>query len=262
MATLYELQRDFRHYLLGEAGAEQLLQHVERHGPDDVDARMRVYFDAYRLRLTEALKTDFSTLHAMAGDEQFNALCGAYIDQHPSTTASIRWFGRHLVEFLASSPPWNEYRIISDVAALDWAISLALDAADGSALGVDDLATVPQDAWPGLSFKPHPSVRTIDTTWNVGPLRSAADTDVEFPEQVRFDHPVRWLVWRQGMGALYRSMEVDEAFALEAVAYGECFAHICDGLCEWVDSQHAAMHAAGMLRRWVTDGVLSEVHGQ
>ena len=37
------------------------------------------------------------------------------------------------------------------------------------------------------------------------------------------------------------------------------FAAICEGLCEWVDAQNVAAHAAGLLKQWLTDGLISEI---
>ena len=83
------------------------------------------------------------------------------------------------------------------------------------------------------------------------------DSDETPTEPERNENPVRWLVWRAGTDARYRSMDVDEAFALQAVRDGATFAQMCELLTEWVDAEHAAAHAAGMLRRWVVDGVLA-----
>jgi len=52
---------------------------------------------------------------------------------------------------------------------------------------------------------------------------------------------------------------VDEAWALDALQRGETFAAICDGLTEWIDAQNVAVHAAGLLKQWLTDSLISEI---
>jgi hypothetical protein len=52
---------------------------------------------------------------------------------------------------------------------------------------------------------------------------------------------------------------VDEAFALDAMMRGETFAAICEHLCEWIDPRNVPTHAAGLLRRWIEDGMIQKV---
>ncbi|OGI49418.1 MAG: hypothetical protein A3E57_01595 [Candidatus Muproteobacteria bacterium RIFCSPHIGHO2_12_FULL_60_33] len=52
---------------------------------------------------------------------------------------------------------------------------------------------------------------------------------------------------------------VDEAWALDAARTGESFATICEGLCEWIDTQNVALHAAGLMKQWIADGIVSGI---
>ena len=51
--------------------------------------RFEVYAGAYRLRLTEALKANHPVLHQALGDEQFDRLALAYLEAHPSVSATF-----------------------------------------------------------------------------------------------------------------------------------------------------------------------------
>jgi len=57
----------------------------------------------------------------------------------------------------------------------------------------------------------------------------------------------------------FRSAPVDESWALDALGEGQCFSMLCAGLCEWVDEEHVAAHAARLIRRWVTDGLIAHI---
>ena len=46
--------------------------------------RFEVYRSGYHARLVECLLDDYPVLAAMLGEEQFGALCRAYVDRHPS----------------------------------------------------------------------------------------------------------------------------------------------------------------------------------
>jgi hypothetical protein len=34
---------------------------------------------------------------------------------------------------------------------------------------------------------------------------------------------------------------------------------VCEGLTEWIDAQHVALHAAGLLKQWLEDGLITAV---
>ena len=78
------------------------------------------------------------------------------------------------------------------------------------------------------------------------------------PSQRR-QHPLRWLIWRRQLKTRWRSLDVDEAWALEQAASGADFAAVCEGLLEWIDAEQLSLRAAGLLKQWVGDGLLLRV---
>lgn len=257
MKNLPTLQADFQRFILTSDPAIQR----EIIGTPKVDAAMRlgIYADAYRLRLIEALDTDYPGLHTMAGDEEFDRLARSYIDAQPSVFRSLRWFGHGLSEFLRETKPYSEYPVFAEMAAFEWAMSDAFDAADSTVALVDDMASRPPESWPGLIFVPHASVQRLDLRWNVPTVWGAINAGEEPPELEENDYPIAWLVWRQDLLTYFRSLDVDEAWAIDAMQRGETFAAICEGLTEWIDAQNVAIHAAGLLKQWLTDGLICEI---
>jgi len=256
--ALAELQRDFQHFLLDQKNA--LSAHVVDAGNINAHERLEVYHEAYHLRLTEALTADFSTVEAILGETGFASAARDYIRQHPSQHASVRWFGRAFAEFIRHDQRWSLVAGVADAAALDWSISLSFDAADEEPLDLSVMASIAPDSWAGMRFDFHPAMRLVDLVCNVAAVRGARDADEALPEIEHGEMPVRWLVWRSEFTAMYRSMEVDEAFSLSSARDGGTFGDICEGLCEWIDPEHAAMHAAGMLKQWLIDGLIVAVH--
>ena len=57
----------------------------------------------------------------------------------------------------------------------------------------------------------------------------------------------------------FRSLEADEAWALEAMMNHLSFGEICAGLCHWLAEAHAAPRAAALLRGWVDEGWIAAV---
>lgn len=256
--SLRALQADFQGYLI-DPGLRAIAEQVAGTAKVDADTRLGVYAEAYRLRLLEALDIDFPTLHVLLGDDEFDRMGRAYVDAHPSRHFSIRWFGQWLSEFLRVTAPYNEHPALAEMAAFEWTMTLAFDAADDPLVALDDMASVPPEAWPEMRFTPHASLHRLDLRWNVPAAwkAHAAEQDVEPP--VENTVPVGWILWRQDLSPYFRSLEVDEAWALDAVIAGRTFASICQGLCEWIDEQHVAPHAAGLLKGWISDGMISKI---
>ena len=255
--TLRQLQENFQGYLL----TPDARMHPHVHGGAQVsaDERLAIYANAYRLRLLESLGTDYPGLHTVLGDDDFDAMGRAYIAAHPSAHFSLRWFGSRMSEFLKTTEPYSRYPVFTEMAAFEWAKSDAFDAADSAVASISDMAAIPPDAWPGLRFIPHPSLRRLGLRWNVPTVWKEIDAGREPPELEESDYPIAWLVWRQNLLTYFRSLNVDEAWALDALQRGETFAAICDGLTEWIDAQNVAVHAAGLLKQWLTDGLISEI---
>lgn len=256
MNDLQKLQQRFQRYVVN--GARDI--------EPDIDAtraaaseRLGIYADAYRLRLLEALETDFVALRAYLGAADFARMGQAYIDAHPSTHPSLRHFGRELGAFLANDARYRAQSLLTELAAFDWTLTEAFDAPDDAVLTGDALATLPPQRWASMRLRPHPSLRRLDLQWNAPALWKAADTGAPLPNAERSPHPIAWAVWRQGLQTYFRSLPVDEAWALDAVRAGHDFATVCEGLCEWIDPVHAAAHAAGLLKQWIIDGMLSDI---
>jgi hypothetical protein len=255
--TLRRLQEDFQGYLL--TLDERMHPHVLGSAQVGVEERLAIYANAYRLRLLEALATDYPGLHALLGDDDFDAMGRAYIAAHPSPYFSLRWFGDRMSDFLSITAPYSKYPVFAEMAAFEWAKSDAFDAADGEVAGIHDMAAIPPDAWPGLRFVPHPSLRRLDLRWNVPTIWKEIEAEQEPQAPEEGDYPIAWLVWRQNLVTYFRSLNVDEAWALDALQRGEPFATLCEGLTEWIDAQHVAGHAAGLLKRWLEDGLIRAI---
>ncbi len=255
MSRLRELQHHFQDYLLGVSEA------IEKDivGSDSALAehRLGVYYNAYRIRLIDSLAVDFAALEKCLGREAFENLALDYLQHYPSTHPSVRWFGRHLPDYLASIYRGEDREFLHELASYEWAQSLVFDAADSARLvQLDDMAEIPPEAWPALRFQFKPALRWIDLRWNIPPIENAYDVGGEIPAKVRSEHPQRWLLWRQALKIHWRSLDVHEAWALEQALDGVDFAGICEGLAEWVDPSQIALVGAGFLKQWISDQLL------
>jgi hypothetical protein len=252
---LRTLQEQFQSHLLHFD--EQVLRRITGTHRVDNRTRLGIYADGYRLRLLEALRVDFPALHTLAGDTDFERIGRAYIDACPSEHFSIRYFGRRMSAFLAHDNRFRDTPVFAEMAAFEWALGLSFDAADDASIAVEAVAAVPGADWPDLRLRLHPSVQRLNLSWNVPGLWNAIQEEQAPQSPVVADHPTPWVIWRRGLQSYFRSAPVDEAWALDALGEGQCFAALCTGLCEWVDEEQVAAHAAQLLRRWVSDGLIA-----
>ena len=247
-------ERSFQSYVMkAKPGIERTIVSNATAGAEQ---RARIYFDAYRLRLLETLGNDFPELKKYVGDDEFERLVRNYVDAHPSTTPSIRWFGRRLPKFLRR----GVYRArpeLADIAEFEWARGEVFDAQDVSAATIDLIAAIAPERWPELRVSLIPASRVIQLRWNAPAICKALMHDAEPPRTA--SERQHWLVWRRGLDVHWRSLDGVEAKALLSMAAGAHFGMVCDDLLEFIEPVEAPMRAAAMLKSWMMDGIIATV---
>ncbi|MGQ0657214.1 MAG: HvfC/BufC N-terminal domain-containing protein [Chromatiales bacterium] len=255
LPTLNEVQEAFQRYVLSgdSAAAERLFA---RNGRATVAVRMGIYHDAYRLRLIEALRSDYPTLHALLGAETFEPLARAYIDCHRSPYYNIRWYGDALADFLLARSPWREQPWLAELARFEWSMLAAFDAPGSSALTAEAMSRIAPGAWPEVRFTVQPSVRVLALAFETPSLwkahKAGEDVKGRRPAALRRD----WLIWRRGQETYFRSLAGDERRAFRCLLDGAPFAAICEQVGD--TEGDAALRAASLLKTWISEELLSE----
>jgi len=221
-----------------------------------VATRLAIYQNGYRIRLRDALATEYPGLAVLAG-RRFTHLLESYVGAHPSGHYNIRWHGAGLAAFLDYGLPWRERPELAEMAALDWAISTTFDAADEPAIGPADMAGVPAEAWANLRLHPQSCLHMLETRHNVEAFRVAADNDAARPRLRRYRKTRHLLVWRQDMSVRYRRIEADERVALLGAIRGESFATLCERLAGHHAPAGAMQRMATLLHQWLDGGLLA-----
>ncbi len=254
MNRLAALQDGFQAYLLADAADPAFHTAIVSDNRLAAARRLMIYHDAYRLRLVEALSKAYPNLGKLLGDDLFDRVSRAFIAKKPSLYRNLREYGGELSQHLAAELP--EHPIASELAAFEWTLSLAFDAADESPIGIADLAAIPPESWGALRFDPHPSVRTLALTLNTVAVWKALDENR--PPPAVENAPATWLFWRRDFNPYFRSLDALERRALARLIEGACFADICKALGE-LEDETAAVHAANCLATWLADGLLTGV---
>lgn len=251
--NLRQLQSAFKNYVI-RLTPDIEPQIIGRPGAPAA-VRVQIYAQAYRLRLVDVLRDNFSALAAWLGEEEFDRLAMAFIDRNPSTNFSVRWFGDRLEKFLRTAEFFKARPALAEMAAFEWALAAAFDSNDDPVLKREDLATLPATEWPGLVLRFQSGLQRLDLEWNVVDIWLAIDEGGPLPALERGD--VRpCLVWRKDLKSHFRVVSESEARVLEAARAGASFADLCAQLNEEGGDRDVAAEAAGLLQRWVSDELL------
>jgi hypothetical protein len=218
-----------------------------------------VYRFAYGSRLVEAMSTEHELLHAYLGDEMFGEMGRAYVEARPSEHPNLRWFSQGLPEFLKSNAPYNNYPVLSDLAALEKALNDAFDGKDAPVVALSDLAGFAPEVWNDLKFIAHPTAARLDLATNASAIWLAMKNEENPPDAEVMAEPCRMLVWRQDMTPMFRELSVEEAMMWDEAAIGIPFGVLCSMLATYDDPDGAAARGAGYLHGWVTSGLLAGV---
>jgi hypothetical protein len=259
MNSLADLQQSFQAYVHEPEKLGEILPGIYPDTRVSAEHRLGIYANAYRLRLLEALLTDYPGLHALAGDDEFDALGRAFIAAQPSSLYNLRWYGGELPKFLRTSDAYKEYPVLAEMADFEWAMATAFDAADDPVLNIAEIAQVAPGAWGDMRFGVHASVHTVYLQWDVVSVWKAANEEREAEAPAKSGEPVRWVLWRTELRTLFRSMTQDEGNAFDTLRNGGSFGEICEVLLEWHEPDAVAMRAAELLKQWVHDGFLREL---
>lgn len=255
MHSLREMQQAFLGHLLGQAG--DAAGYIQSTPEASSHERLGIYATGYRLRLKEALETDYERLHAYLGDELFGQLMDAYIDRYPSHQTSLRGYGRHMAELLNGLAPFCDVPVLKEIERIERAFNDSFDAADSRPLAADVLTGIPPEAWPTMRLGLHASVRLLPNEYNSFPIWRALSNGQTPPEVER--DPATWLVWRKGLVSRYRALPEAEASALETVFSGGDFSALCEGLLDHHAEDEVPRQAVALLQGWIEEEMVDSI---
>ncbi len=257
MNDLAKIQSEFQAYLIDNKKGAAFNHRIVDDEKVGAEKRLGIYYDAYRLRIIEALATVYPKLKALLGEDLFNKTAREYIDQYPSTYRNLRWYGDKMREHL--SRVISQHPVATEMAVFEWALSLAFDAEDVPELALQNLAEIPPENWSNLSFKFQPAMQVIRIQWNVIPIWTALDSEKTPPVPLQNSDYQHWLIWRRDFSSQFRSIDETEVKALNMVMAGESFGDICLSLEGTLSVDEATMLAALYLSDWIESGLIFKV---
>lgn len=253
MSQLAQLQADFQAYLLDDArkAAFKAIVDDKKVG---ATKRLKIYHDAYRLRIIDALANAYPMLQAYLGDELFENTARSYLTKTPSVYPNLRWYGAQMAQHLQNTLP--KHPIAAELAQFEWTLSLAFDAEDTLVIGLQDLAQIPPEIWGDLRFKFQPSTQILALNYNAVAVWQALNVEETPPKPLQ--QSVDWLIWRQDLTSKFRSLDNAELQSLQMAFAGDSFGDICETLFETL-GDNSVSQAAQYLAGWLEAGLIAEL---
>jgi hypothetical protein len=255
MSNLMQLQSDFQAYLLDARKGAAFKNKIVDDKKVGVKTRLGIYYDAYRLRIVEALSSSYPVLKALLGDDLFEQVARSYIDSYPSTYRNMRWVGDKMSAHLQNTFP--QYPIAAEMATFEWGLSLAFYAEDAPILTLQDLAAIAPENWADLHFQFHSSMQLFTFKFNVLRVWQALNSEEAPPKVSQIDEPC--VVWRKDLNSHYRSLDLAEYVAIQLVIAGASFGELCEKLQENATEEQATSQAAQYLAGWLNESLISAI---
>jgi hypothetical protein len=183
-------------------------------GTLDAAGALGVYRRGYLARLTEQLGETYASVWRVVGDDDFFALCRAYIAGHPSSSYNLSDYGREFPGFLAATADLPEF--LAELARFELVVHdlfhshahVPVDAATLAAIG--DLT--------GVRFRLGAAVRLVAcerAVYDVFQHRNEVE-----PPDLELERPQHMLLFRSGGDVIARELDATTFAALEALAAG------------------------------------------
>lgn len=220
--------------------------------------RLDVYRFGYKARLVECLEDDYEVLAQALGHEDFEALCHAYIDRHPSNSPNLNFYGRHMPAFA------REHRgvFFGELAALEWALVEVLHAETAPPLDIAKLQSLPLDAWEGARFARSDALRVFEFEHPVNryfQTRYVEEEEAEIPAPspsavAVYRKDTR--LWRMDLTPAMTSVLVP---LVNGATFGEALANLESSIADPEALSQAAQSLMVWFREWVDAGFFAKV---
>ena len=253
MLTLREWQEALQSFVIeGQTGLEVAIVK-----PDDMSAedRLRVYQNAYYLRLVEILEDVFPVMRKIMGANPFEAMIRDYLSAYSSHHFSVMMVGEHLPTFLTNASGCDPAYF--ELAAFEWAMHQSTMAKDEPKLNLEDLAKLPPEKWADLQLKLHPSVISVNCRYNTLTRCQAIDEKEKDPGAWVLDTPSTALIWRKEHEVYFFSMTPEQAHLFQGIKAQEKFGMLCERMLDYFSEDKVVAWVAETFQSWSKEGIFS-----
>ncbi len=281
-----KIYSDFHNAIL-ENDDKQIKPAVKPHSRLAVSQQFAIYSDGYRIRLTQAIRSDYPILLKLLGDAEFDSLARTYIEQNPPTSYNLDFYPHKFAEFV------SEYFLLSlrggvaDVAIqksnyvertgllrytrndefTKFAIELAILEAtiaevfmlpDSKPLLVDSLSGISAEDFGEMRLKIRTAHKLLRFNYQISDWLTLARAEDNLPS-IPLPSPSWLLVVRHNNEVQRHNLSEQEFSMLQHISSGKNVSDALDATLDEHES-HAAIiinNLQGWFANWVTNGVFS-----
>lgn len=209
---LSDMQKIFSDVIRG-ADAHGLSSKIVPGGALSADEAVAVYQEGYRARLTEALGECYEAVWRVLGDDDFFAVCDAFIPGHISQSYNLSSYGDEFPDFLAAERP--QYPFLKDLALFEKEFRAAFHAPEApvdlaGALGADPAV---------LLLEMAPSFRRFSFPYSILSIWELKDQDSDGTD-LDWNIPESFYIARRNFQLFCHRLSDAENRVLEALAGG------------------------------------------
>lgn len=253
--ALRQLQQSFFGHLIGEK--TDVVTSIQSTKDHSAEQRLSIYASGYRLRLKEAISTDFDKLFSYLGDDLFEQLMDAYIDTYQSHHPSLRYYSKNMTELLSKQLPFSNYPELLELALVEQTFNHSFDAADGKTMTIDKLAAIAPEVWAELTIQFHASVSLLKLEKNSLSIWKALSEETNPPEAIL--EASIWMIWRKDLVSRYREVSIAEYQILNLAIKGANFTELCDAMLAFSDEEQAPAQVIGLLQNWINEKIVCQL---
>jgi hypothetical protein len=218
MSSLRELQAGFRAAMLdGHEGG------VASDVVDDglgASARLAIYRHHVFTSLTAALEATYPVVCRIVDRRFFGWAADRYVRAHPPAGPCLFEYGGDFPAFLARFPACAHLPWLPDVARLEWAMNVALHAADAVALEPETLRALDPHAVARMTLRFEPSVTLLESAWPIDAIWRANQAEADGVVDLGVGE-ARIEVRRMGDGVVFRGLSAGTFAFRAALASGK-----------------------------------------
>lgn len=209
--------------------------------------RALVYRNSGMLALVGALRSNYPRLDALMGEAFFSQMAKAYVQRYPAKQRSLVGYGDQLADFIDSQVGEHKLEWLGDLARLDRGWLEAHLAADAASLTLERIADIPQETLLTAFLEFHPSLRLIQTRWDIGALWLDLKAGIlPDTQQTLDDMPSTMMFWRPAGDVLAKSLSSEDFAFLEILRRGETLNEACSILMEANPDANLSILIAGI----------------
>jgi hypothetical protein len=197
MPALRELQASVRAAVLG--GDERAAAASVRGDGLGAFARLAVYRHHVFASLTAALQSTYPVVARLVDPRFFAYAADRYIRRQPPAGPCLFEYGGGFADFLARFPATAHLAWLPDVARLEWAMNVALHAAEAEPLARERLRALP-------AVELHPSVTLLESAWPIDAIWRAQQAQADDAAVDLDAGGVRLQVWRAEDEVVFRPL--------------------------------------------------------